>query len=105
MISERYVIDRFKSYGRKDLNEFAVKLEQLLQNGSYTKEEYELFPQAEQLLKKCEMPNWLSLHGDFSQGSPCFRTMEVSHAFCRKFNMTPEQMMVQCVRYGDLPIK
>jgi len=40
MVSEQYAIERFKSFGRKDLNEFAVKLQQLAENNSYSPEEY-----------------------------------------------------------------
>lgn len=105
MISERYAIERFRSFGRKDLNEFAVKLEQLVENGRYSPEECRQFPQLHQLLKKTSPPNWVTLHGDFSQGVPCYNSLEISHSLCRKFNATPEQMMLRCVKYGDLPIK
>lgn len=105
MVSAQYVIDRFKSFGRKDLNEFALKLEQLMHNNQYSEVEAGHFPRVQDLIPQRMSPNWVSIHGDYSNGFPHFSIMEISHSFCRRFGMTPEQMMGLCVKYGELPIK
>lgn len=76
-----YFVERLRSFGDRDQNEFALKIEHLLAiDQEYTPQQTNQFPKPNELIDKIRDPRWLLVTGDFLNNRPRHSQMYMSKA-------------------------
>lgn len=103
-ISPHYFISRLRSYGDRELNEFAIKMEQLLAlDEEYSPDIVSQFAGVKELTQTVTQPCWFLITGEFSHGRPRLTHIRVTGELVRAVGGAPEELMLRTVKSGTLP--